>query len=410
LLRFHASVASALALALVVASGAGGRERERPRPPRGFVDELVVAGLRAPTAFAVLPEGRILVAELSGRVRVAVWGRLQARPFLDLAHKVNSVGARGLVDVAVPRTFERRRVVYLYYAFENDPRRRLAPKTMRLTRLRVRGDQAVPGSEVVLVGRRPCGAGRERVDCIPVTCTCHAGGQIGFGRKGAIFLSTGDGSPFTHAHWRSLRAQGPAWLLGKVLRVNGRGLGLRDNPFWTGRARDNRSKVWAYGLRNPWRFTVRPGSGAVVVGDVGWRRWEELDVAGRGANLGWPCYEGPRPQPAFAHFRICKRLSREGAQGPLFAYPHGRAASVTGGVFVPGPRWPQRFRRTYVFGDFVRGVLRYARLGSRTNRPLGPPLPFATGVSGVVDLGVDRNGDLLYLSNSTGELRRIRYR
>jgi glucose/arabinose dehydrogenase len=237
---------------------------------------------------------------------------------------------------------------------------------------------------------------------------CHVGGDIGFGRRGEILLSTGDGSPFTHADYRSLRAQVIAWLLGKVLRVNGRGLGLRDNPFWSGRAKDNRSKVWATGLRNPWRFTVRPGSGAVIVGDVGWRRWDELDIAGRGSNLGGPCYEGPRPQPAFAHFRICKRLYERGARAPLFAYPRGSMGSVTGGVFVPGPRWPSRYRRAYVYADYARGLLLWARLDAR-NRLLERPRAFARRTSGIVDLGVDRRGDLLYLSNSTGELRRIRF-
>ena len=397
---------------MLASAGAAAPDRRQPRtpkPPRGFVDELVVGGLRAPTAFAVLPHGRILVAELSGRVRVLVWGRLEREPFLDLRRKVNSVRARGLMDVAVPRDFERRPVAYLYYAWEDDPRRPLAPKTMRLTRVRVEHDRGVPESEVVLVGRRKCGPGREGADCVPVACTCHVGGHIGFGRRGEILLSTGDGSPFTHADYRSLRSQGVDWLLGKVLRVNGRGLGLRDNPFWSGRARDNRSKVWSYGLRNPWRFTVRPGSGAVVLGDVGWRRWEELDVAARGANFGWPCYEGPRPQPGFAHFRICKRLYRKGARAPLWAYPRGSAGSVTGGVFVPGPTWPGAYRRAYVFADYVRGVLLYTRL-DRGNNLLFTPRRFATRVPGIVDLGVDRNGDLLYLSNSTGELRRIRFR
>ena len=409
-MRFRAFAGSALAVALVVVSGA---QAKAPAPrglPRGFVDDLVVGGLRAPTAFAVLPHGRVLVAELDGRVRMIVWGKLQPRPLLDLRGKVNAVNARGLVDVAVPRDFGRRPVVYLYYAFENEPAKRLAPKTMRLTRIRMDGDRALPRSEVVLVGRRPCGNGRPGADCIPVTCTCHAGGDIEFGHRGEILLSTGDGTPFAYAHYRSLRAQGVDWLAGKVLRLDGYGHGLRDNPFWSGRGKDNRSKVWAYGLRNPFRLTVRPGSGAVIVGDVGWRRWEEIDHARRGANLGWPCYEGGYPQPAFARYPICKRLYRRGATaGPILAYPRSRGASVTGGVFVPGPQWPASFRRTYLFADFVRGTIRSVRLDVR-NRPLARPRPFASRRAGVVDLGVDRNGDLLYLSHTRGELRRIRFR
>ena len=139
---------------------------------------------------------------------------------------------------------------------------------------------------------------------------------------------------------------------------------------------------------------MRPGSGAVIVGDVGWRRWDELDIAGRGSNLGWPCYEGPRPQPAFAHFRICKRLYERGARAPLFASPRGSIGS--------------RHRRAYVYADDARGLLLWARLDAR-NRLLERPRAFARRTSGIIDLGVDRRGDLLYLSNSTGELRRIRF-
>jgi glucose/arabinose dehydrogenase len=376
------------------------------RAPSGFADQRVVGGLRSPTSFAALPDGRILVAELAGRVRVVERGRLLRRPLLDLKARVNASGGRGLVAIALDPRFVRTRVLYLYYAFEDDPRRPLARKSMRLTRVTLRGSRSPGLSERVVLGGG-CAQRSRAHDCIPADCTCHVGGAIAFDGAGRLLLSTGDGASPNSVNRLALRAQDVDSLAGKLLRVAPSGSGLPSNPFWRGRPDENRAKVWAYGLRNPFRFTLRPGSGAVIAGDVGWRHWEELDVVPRGANLGWPCEEGPRSPPGYARQPLCRALARRGGvTHATYVYPRGEGASVVGGVFLTGDRYPQSYRGAYVFGDFVRGWIRFVRLDAR-GRPLAPPRLLDARAAGVVALGLV-DGELLYLSLTRGELRRIR--
>jgi hypothetical protein len=92
------------------------------------------------------------------------------------------------------------------------------------------------------------------------------------------------------------------------MRITRTGQGLPTNPFWTGDASANRSKVWAYGVRNAYRFGLRPGSDVPCVGDVGWNDYEEIHVAQAGANLGWPCYEGVAQQAGYASYATCQAL------------------------------------------------------------------------------------------------------
>ncbi len=384
------AVLATLAGVLAIGQAAGGGSASA-RP----ADERVVGGLRSPTSFAPLPDGRILVAERAGRVRVVSRGRLLARPLIDLSDRVNAAGDRGLLAIAVDPRFARTGGLYLYYAFDDDARHPSVRKSMRLTRVTVRGGRASMSSERVVV------------DGIPADCACHTGGAIGFDRDGNLLLSTGDAASPNTVNRLALRAQDLDSLAGKLLRVTPSGAGLASNPFWRGRANESRAKVWAYGLRNPFRFTVRPVSGAIVAGDVGWRHYEEIDVVARGANLGWPCEEGPRSPPGYARQPLCHALARRGGvTHAVYAYARGNGAGIVGGVFLTGPRYPARYRRTYVFGDFVRGWIRFVRLDVR-GRPLASPRLLDARAAGVVALGMVE-GELHYLSLTRGELRRLR--
>ena len=373
--------------------------------PAGFRQTIVARGLEAPTSFAPLPDGRILVAEHAGVVRVVAGGRVLPRPFLELGDRVNNAGERGLVAIAAGPHFRRNGFVYLLYAWEDDPRRPRAPKGMRLTRVTARGAVAVPGSEVVLLGKATsgdCAALAPGADCIPTNCRCHGGGDIRFAPDGTLFVSTGDGATAGGPDPNALRAQELDSLAGKLLRVTPSGAGLPGNPFWNGRRAANRSKVWALGLRNPLRFSLR--AGIPWVGDVGWRRFEEVNAAPAGANLGWPCYEGAAPAKEYAAAAACRRLPAAEAAAPAYVYPHrGKPASVTGGDFAPA-RWPRPFAGAYFFADFARGWIRTLRIGGDPR-----PVAFASGGDGPVALRFASDGTLLLLSFLTGELRRIEY-
>jgi glucose/arabinose dehydrogenase len=370
--------------------------------------ETVARGFLVPTSFAFQPNGRILVAEQRGVVRLVDRGRLRPAPFLDLRARVNTFNERGLMAIAV-----RGGSLYAYYALETNRREPKAPTGMRLSRFRIEGDRARASSEVVLLGRESragCAGSLERADCIPANCGCHVGGDIQFARDGTIFLSTGDAANAGFANASAVRSQHLDSLAGKLLHVSPSGAGLRTNPFWSGRAAANRSKVWALGLRNPFRFRLDPRSGMPVVGDVGWLDREEIDVAVRGSNLGWPCYEGDRVQPRYRGWAECVALYRRRPRrlrAPAYTYPRGRGAGVVGGAFSPAGALGGRYPRAYFFADYVRGWIRTVNASALLGGRRVQPRAFARGIAGPVELAFGPDGALYYLAAGTGRLHRI---
>ena len=389
--------------------------------PGGFAQDLVTGGLAVPTALAFLPDGRILVAEQQGTVRVYKQGALLAPPLIDIRDRVNAVGDRGLLGLAVDPDFASTGYVYLLYTYEHDRARPDGPKTARLARYTAAGDAAAPSSERVLLGtlvgdgcsQYPAGA-----DCLPSEYIGHTIADVKVAPDGSLFVSAGDAATSGTASDASLRAQDLDSAAGKVLRVDrATGAGLAGNPFWTGDARAVRSKVWASGLRNPFRFDFRPGTSVPVIGDVGWGTWEEVDLGAAGANFGWPCYEGPDIQWSFHSKPTCQALYARGTSAvtpPRVAYPRSEGASITGGAFYTGASYPAQYRGAYFFADFIGQWIRYVHLDAAGN-PVGGIQSFATGVDYVVDMEMGPDGALYYLANSgwgstaSGQLRRVRY-
>jgi glucose/arabinose dehydrogenase len=314
----------------------------------GFVDEAVTSGLSLPVAFTTLPDGRVLIAEKAGVVRIVSGGHLLPDAFIDLRARVNDYWDRGLLGLAADPAFAQNGFVYLFYVHEDDPFTYSGPKTSRLVRVTAMGDEADPATEVVLIGG------------IPADSPSHNGGALRFGPDGALWISTGDASSFNAVDTRALRTQQLDSLAGKLLRVGTDGRGLAGNPFWNGDADAVRSKVYAYGFRNPFRLTFRPGTGRPYVADVGANDWEEVNAVVRGGNHGWPCVEGPLPQAGYQALAECQALYAQGAGAvalPLVTYPHvPGTASVTGGAFYTGTAFPDLYRGAYFFGDFSRGT------------------------------------------------------
>lgn len=221
----------------------------------------------------------------------------------------------------------------------------------------------------------------------------HQGGAIHFGDDGKLYVAIGDqtaGDP----------SQRLDTLQGKLLRINPDGTIPADNPF-ADSAKGKYRAIWALGLRNPFTFAVHPGTGRMLINDVGETRWEEINEGVAGANFGWPLAEGPSSDPRF--------------RAPIHYYP---VASVSGGAFCPsGPAngFPPRYRDRYFFADFVKGWV----------KTLDPDRPsqaetFATGLSRPVDLKFAPDGSLYVLLRdawvkdrnfrpSTGSLQRIVY-
>ncbi len=399
--------------------------------PADFYEQAIIGGLSLPTSFAVAPDGRIFITEKRGRVRVFHQGALQAEPFINLSDEVNSSADRGLMAVAVHPRFPSQPYVYLAYTYDPPETANYPAEGARVSRiLRVEADRNNPnihksGSGVVILGTNStfehignpeqgdaepfsCFAadGAFVKDCVPSEGTGHTVNFMKFARDGSLFVSVGDGIVNSKGNWR---AQDVNSLAGKILRIDPlTGNGLASNPFFDGDPTSNRSKVYALGMRNPYRFTFHPTSGQLLLGDVGNTGWEEINRGGAGANFGWPCFEG---QERAASFPICDPVfdGTNPVTFGVYTYPHQaqppRGAAI-GGDFYTGRGYPGRYRNAYFFTDFNGGVIYTMLFAGDGSYTLDE---FATSAPGPVQISMGPDGNLWMLYIATGELVRLRY-
>lgn len=284
---------------------------------------------------------RLFVVEQAGRIRVLRGGRVLRAPFLDIRSQVRSGGEQGLLGLAFAPDYATSGVFYVDYTDVNGDTRVVA------YRRSASADRADARSgRLVLFQRQPQ--------------PNHNGGQLAFGPDGLLYVGLGDGGAEGDPHGRIGNGQSLGTLLGKILRIAPRPSGgyaiPADNPFV--HRRGARKEIYAYGLRNPWRFSFDRATGAIAIGDVGQDVVEEVDWrpsgGARGVNFGWRAFEGTRRYDASLHIR--------GDVKPVLEYTHaGGNCAVTGGYVVRDPRLPQLAGR-YVYGDFCRGELLSARL------------------------------------------------
>jgi glucose/arabinose dehydrogenase len=384
--------------------------------PRGFVDKPIATGLSTPTSFAFLPDGRVLIAEKSGTVRVLENGTILPSPLIDIGAQVNDYYERGLLGIAVDPDFSTNGHVYLLYTYENDATDYAGPKTSRLSRFTVEGASAPLESEEVILGSSNgagCAVFPMGTDCLPAEGQSHSVGAVEFASDRTLFVTTGDAAPYTSANEAALRAQDLDSLAGKLIHITRAGEGLPANPFYDDDVDSNRSKIWAYGLRNGFRFDLRDGL-LPYVGDVGWGSWEEIDVVHPGVNLGWPCFEGDAPQSKYQAFAACQALydeddvDDEAVVAPLTQYAHGDGAAIVGGAFYEGTTYPKEYRGAFFFGDFIRSTLSFLKV-DEGDTLIQDSMTFASDADGPVDIDTGPHGDIFYLTITDGELHRIRY-
>ena len=375
--------------------------------------ERVVRGLDYPTDFDFLPDGRMLVVTRAGMIELVDHGRVRRKPVLDLTDHVSTWGLRGVMALAVEPS--PKRPVHFYVAYSvRDPKypdpTSPKPTTVRVSRYTLDGDTASPASEKLIEGRVTGGScvTKPTTDCLPGDRD-HIGTDIAFLSDGRMLISTGDGGP---AEGNVKLAQNLDSLGGKILRVDRTGHGVPGNPFWNGDPDANRSKVWAYGFRNPFRLSTLP-NGDAVVGDVGFNDMEELDLVHRGADYGWPCYEGTRQTPRFHSTSFCATYYREHSKRPLaawFALPHdGWQAVIAGVALNDATALPPEFRTKYVFADWAVSKLWVIdeATGHEPLRPLTDLHVVESGAAGPVRLRIGPDGALYELAINTGELWRI---
>lgn len=324
--------------------------------PPGFFGEHVVAGLTGCTAIAVAPDSRVFICEQTGKLRVVKHGKLLPQPFLTV--HVDSTWERGLIGVALDPGFTDNGHVIVCY---------VTPQPYihhRISRFTARGDVAMPESELVLFeGDDQSKLGGD----IPAG---HQGGAIHFGGDGKLYVALGDQTAGTPA-------QKLTTLQGKLLRLNPDGSIPEDNPFYQ-TAQGKYRAIWALGLRNPFTFAIQPGTGRILINDVGSNSWEEVNEGFAGANYGWPVVEGPKSDPRY--------------RDPIHYYS---VASIAGGAFCPPGQaagFPLCYRGKYFFMDFVRGWIKVLDPGHPSNVET-----FATGLTRPVDLSFCPDGSLAVL-------------
>jgi glucose/arabinose dehydrogenase/fibronectin type 3 domain-containing protein len=363
---------------------------------------------------AFAPDGRLFVWQKNGVVRVIEDGQMLATPFIDLSDRVNTSDDRGFWGLAFDPNFATNRHVYLSYTYEddNDPNSNGA-RTSRLTRVTASAanpDVAVPGSETVIlgsVGTPPCSAYPVSSDCIGADSGSHTIGSLHFASDGKLFVGVGDGATASFADPLSLRAQDLDSPNGKILRINTDGSAPGDNPFYDG-TDSWRSRVWMYGVRNPFGFTIHPDTGELFFGDVGWNTWEEVNHGFQGANFGWPCYEGNGPEGAYRSlYAQCGLLDAGAVQSPFYTYDHGSGSAVIGGPIYTGTLYPPAYRDNFFFSDYSGNFIKRVVLDDE-HRPVSTQ-PFAADVAAPVSLVQGPDGMVYYLSFTTGEVRRIRF-
>jgi glucose/arabinose dehydrogenase len=381
------------ALPLVLAAcGAGSGDRpattsaSAPAQPAAGVKLVRVGNFEQPV-YVIAPPGdrhRVFVVERTGRIRVIRDGHKLTRPFLDLRNQVSSGGERGLLSMAFPPDYATSRRFYVDYTDRNGDTRVVE---FRRSGSRDRGVKA--SARLVLFQRQPE--------------PNHNGGLIVFGPDNLMYIGLGDGGGADDQHGSRGNGQSLSTLLGKILRIAPRASGgraytvPRDNPF-VGR-RGARHEIYAYGLRNPWRFSFDRATGDMAIGDVGQNQVEEVDFArrggARGVNYGWRVWEGRR--------REYPGESAPGAVFPVLTYTHdGGGCSVTGGYVVRDPRL-RALAGEYVYGDYCLGRIRAVRLGpgsARGDHSLG------LHVSQLSSFGEDAGGRV-YATSLDGSVYRL---
>jgi glucose/arabinose dehydrogenase len=446
-------------------------------PPTGgaVVEEVVFSGLTQPTAVRFAKDGRVFVAEKSGLIKVFD-NLTDTTPtvFADLRTQVYSFWDRGLLGLALDPQFPSNPWVYVLYTRDaviggaaprwgspggtSDPCPTPPGATQdgcvasgRLSRLQASGNVMV-GQEQVLI------------DDWCQQYPSHSIGDLAFGPDGALYASAGESAAFggttDYGQWGdprnpcgdppvpvggtqtipsaeggALRAQDlrspndPTTLDGTIIRVDpATGAGLPDNPLASS-PDPNVRRIIAYGLRNPFRFTIRPGTQELWIGDVGWTTWEEINrlvnpTDATVENFGWPCYEGVGRQPSWdaAELTMCENLYTQGTGAvtpPSFTYNHqvrvdpndncGSSASVSGVAFMPtnSVSYPASYRGALFFSDYSRKCIWVAPAGANGQPDFSQRRLFRNAADPVdLQLGPDNN---IYYVDHGGTVRRIRY-
>ncbi|KAB8059411.1 glucose dehydrogenase [Janthinobacterium sp. FT14W] len=355
--------------------------------PLALALQEVASGLDAPI-FLIAPPGdsRLFMVERPGRIRVLQNGNLLATPFLDIGTLTSTSGERGLLSLAFHPQYASNGYFFIYYT-------------------NLAGD--------IVIERRQVSAGNANVadplSALTIltiahpTFSNHYGGLLSFGPDGYLYAGTGDGGS---AGDPPGNAQNTNVLLGKLLRLDVNASSVAQpyaippgNPF-AGTA-GARGEIWAYGLRNPWRYAFDVPAQLLYIADVGQASWEEVDVrpvGQAGNNYGWNIMEG-------AHCYNSSSCSQAGLVLPAIEYGHDAAGgcSITGGYVYRGTALPE-LAGQYLYSDYCSGWLKSFSYGNGTASAVTDW--GITNVGNILSFGQDAQNEL-YMLSGTGKVYRI---
>jgi glucose/arabinose dehydrogenase len=331
--------------------------------------------------------GRVFVVEQSGIIKVFRNDSTatSTQIFLDITDRVTSGGELGLLGLAFHPDYRHNGYFYVNYTFP-------APGIFtRISRFKVSSsnpDSADKSSELILIQESQPFAN-------------HKGGRTTFGPDGYLYIGLGDGGSEGDPN---NNGQNKSTLLGKILRINVNSTEGNlnysippTNPF-KGNAQGWSEEIYAYGLRNPWRFSFDPVTGWLWCGDVGQDLWEEIDLIQKGLNYGWRCYEG------FQSYNLTG-CNDTGYINPIWNYDHsGGNCAIMGGFVYRGKNVPELYGK-YIYADYCSNNFWSLQYDSMSN-PVNTLL-FTSTSGNVTDFGIDQNQEL-YVCSSNGKIYKFK--
>jgi glucose/arabinose dehydrogenase len=478
--RIRVLLAATLAVPLVAVVAVTAGDARAAALPANFQQKVAFSGLTQPTNVEFSPDGRVFVAEKSGLIKVFdSFADTTPSVYADLRARVHNLWDRGMVGLALHPDFPADPRVYTLYTYNGV----IGGTHPRWGSSNGTDDQCPtpPGPTAdgcVVSGRLSVlspdaeqgGAIAERV-LIEDWCQqfpSHSVGTVAFGRDGMLYAGAGDGASFNYADYGqdtrtaddvtpdnpcgdppkavgtalappsaeggALRSQDlrtrsdPTTLDGGIVRVDpDTGKAAPGNPTTTGD--DNAKRLVAYGLRNPYRFTFRPGTDEIWAGDVGWTTWEEINripaPTAKVTNLGWPCYEGGARQSGYdgTNLTLCENLYSAGSSAvtaPYHSYRHDTkvvsgetcgtgSSSVTGVAFHQSGAYPAAYRGALFFTDYNRQCVWVMKPGADGLPGKTGIATFATGTGGLVELQAGPGGDIFGVDILNGRILRYVY-
>lgn len=362
-----------------------------PHPGVALNLQKIADGLDRPLFLTAAPglSGQLYIAQQDGKILINSGGEVLDEPFLDLGETIGSSGGElGLLGMALHPDYLLNGFFYVHYT--NDEGN---STFARYRRSLLNTSKADPASATVLL-------------TVEQPFSNHKGGMLAFGPDGYLYIGLGDGGS---ANDPNNNAQSLDSLLGKILRIDVDGeapYGIpADNPFVN--TPDARPEIWAYGLRNPWRFSFDRQSGDLWIGDVGQNAFEEINfqdsTSGGGTNYGWRQREG------FECRNGEENCELPGATDPLLAYFTLGGQSITGGYIYRGAAIPD-LNGTYFFADYSsKGVYSLTQPGGaiKVLNETGNLESSTINLGSVASFGEDASGELYVLDYERGAVYKI---